>query len=186
MAENLRFWSRKYQVGDLTWGGPGPLALSQSGLGKDMQAAITKENAAGVNMAVMFIEAKDIVMYQNFKDLCDRKYGLHAICLVRSRQSEKKNAGGFWGNVILKMNLKGAGINHTIQGGIGMEDKLVLGADVTHPGPGSIPGCPSIASIVGSVDRHAGRFLGSMRLQRKSKREVSPQHRLFDSSTNFC
>lgn len=54
-----------------------------------------------------------------------------------------------------------------------METALVLGADVTHPGPGSVPGCHSIAAIVGSVDRHAGRFLGSMRLQRTPRAEVS-------------
>tara|TARA_R110002003_G_scaffold138_10_gene12728 strand:+ start:9272 stop:9577 length:306 start_codon:yes stop_codon:yes gene_type:complete len=37
--------------------------------------------------------------------------------------------------------------------------------DVTHPGPGSLFGTPSIAAIVGSVDQYGGKFLGSMRLQ---------------------
>ncbi|KAH9867104.1 hypothetical protein IAQ61_007696 [Plenodomus lingam] len=37
--------------------------------------------------------------------------------------------------------------------------------DVTHPGPGALLGTPSIAAIVGSVDQHGGKFLGSMRLQ---------------------
>ena len=80
---------------------------------------------------------------------------------------------------MLKMNLKAAGINHTVNsnliGPLGsfMKTALVLGADVTHPGPGSVPGCPSIAAIVGSVDQHAGRFLGSMRLQHIPRAEVS-------------
>lgn len=125
-----------------------------------------------VNMAVLVLRSKDIPGYSAFKDLCDRKYGLHALCLTNNRLNGDK-----WGNITLKINLKAAGSNHTIAGGlIGggfMKDTLVMGADVTHPGPGSIPGCPSIAAIVGSVDDHAGRFLGSMRLQRESRTEVS-------------
>lgn len=42
-------------------------------------------------------------------------------------------------------------------------------SDVTHAGPGSLPGTPSIAAIVGSVDECGGKFLGSMRLQPKDK-----------------
>lgn len=40
-------------------------------------------------------------------------------------------------------------------------------SDVTHAGPGSLNGTPSIAAIVGSVDKDGGKFLGSMRLQPK-------------------
>lgn len=41
----------------------------------------------------------------------------------------------------------------------------IFDSDVTHPGQGSLLGTPSIAAVVGSVDRTAGKFLGSMRLQ---------------------
>jgi eukaryotic translation initiation factor 2C len=74
----------------------------------------------------------------------------------------------------MKMNLKASGINHTTRF---LEDifskTLVLGADVTHPSSGSTPGCPSIAAIMGSVDDRSGRYLGSMRLQDREKKEVS-------------
>jgi hypothetical protein len=46
-----------------------------------------------------------------------------------------------------------------------MQNTLVLGADLSHPGPGAIQGCPSIAAIFASVDDDGGKFLGSMRLQ---------------------
>jgi eukaryotic translation initiation factor 2C len=36
---------------------------------------------------------------------------------------------------------------------------------VTHAGPGSLIGTPSIAAIVGSVTMNGGKFLGSMRVQ---------------------
>jgi eukaryotic translation initiation factor 2C len=38
-------------------------------------------------------------------------------------------------------------------------------SDVTHAGPGSLLGTPSVAAVVGSVSQNGGKFLGSMRLQ---------------------
>jgi eukaryotic translation initiation factor 2C len=81
------------------------------------------------------------------------------------------------GNLMMKANLKMAGSNHTIDNGViddTLKDTLVLGADVTHPGPGSLMECPSTAAIVGSVDSWAGRFLSSMRLQSEGRKEVFP------------
>ncbi|KAF2822216.1 hypothetical protein CC86DRAFT_425828 [Ophiobolus disseminans] len=83
------------------------------------------------------------------------------------------------GNVMMKVNLKFGGHNHdaTVRSSGDppqvmhkpasqeMRDILVLGADVTHPSPGSIRHCPSIASVAGS------KFLGSMRLQ-QCKKEI--------------
>lgn len=89
---------------------------------------------------------------------------------------------------MMKVNLKLKGSNYTvcdtakapIEGKL--RDKLyrnppgrsvmILGADVTHPSGGSLTGCPSVAALVGSVDFVGGRFLGSMRLQERSKKEV--------------
>ncbi|KAF2851686.1 Piwi-domain-containing protein [Plenodomus tracheiphilus IPT5] len=71
-----------------------------------------------------------------------------------------------WGNLMMKVNLKAGGTNH-VNPDVSklMADTLVLGADVTHPGTVALLGTPSIAAIVGSVDQHGGKFLGSMRLQ---------------------
>jgi eukaryotic translation initiation factor 2C len=68
----------------------------------------------------------------------------------------------------MKVNLKFGGINHsTSDVRARIHKTLVLGADLSHPGPGAIFGCPSIAAVVGSVDDNGGKFLGSMRLQTK-------------------
>ena len=48
---------------------------------------------------------------------------------------------------------------------------MLVGMDVTHPGPGSLKGTPSIAAIVGSVDEHYAQFPASMRIQ-KTRKEV--------------
>ena len=49
---------------------------------------------------------------------------------------------------------------------------MMVGIDVTHPGPGSRDGTPSIAAVVANVDDSFVQFPASMRIQ-KSKKEVS-------------
>jgi hypothetical protein len=44
-------------------------------------------------------------------------------------------------------------------------ETIIIGADVAHPLKGASPGCPSIASVVGSVDDEFVKYPGSMRLQ---------------------
>lgn len=48
---------------------------------------------------------------------------------------------------------------------------MLVGIDVTHPGPGSIKGTPSIAAVVASLDSDFGQFPASMQLQ-ESKKEA--------------
>ncbi|KAL5450265.1 hypothetical protein PMIN07_001265 [Paraphaeosphaeria minitans] len=125
------------------------------------------------DLFLLILRDKDYDAYSHFKDLADCEFGIGSICITAPKM--KSSIGEKMGNIMLKMNLKLGGINHTIEGGLvqgTFADTLVLGADVTHPGPTSIPGCPSVAAFVGSVDAHAGRFLGSMRLQHRSKKEM--------------
>lgn len=48
---------------------------------------------------------------------------------------------------------------------------MLVGIDVTHPGPGSVRGTPSIAAVVASVDGNYAQFPASMEIQ-ESKKEV--------------
>ena len=48
---------------------------------------------------------------------------------------------------------------------------MMVGIDVTHPGPGSKDGTPSIAAVVASVDDNFVQFPASIRIQ-ASKQEV--------------
>ena len=48
---------------------------------------------------------------------------------------------------------------------------MIVGADVSHPGVGSVSHCPSVAAVVASCDKNAAKFLGSLRLQ-SSKQEM--------------
>lgn len=85
----------------------------------------------------------------------------------------------YMANVSMKLNLKLNHTNHTVQlppdvnsllstaNADPLVDTLILGADVTHPLQDS-PN-PSIAAIVGSVDGHFARYLGSVRYQEGKK-----------------
>ncbi|CAN9251435.1 unnamed protein product [Alternaria alternata] len=129
---------------------------------------------ARTNFAMLILKNKSAEPYAHFKNLCDRVHGLHSICVTQTALSGPAR-GQLMGNLMLKMNLKTGGSNHCVADGKMKEilpDTLVLGADVTHPGKGSLTGCPSIAAIVGSVDDLGGHFLGSMRLQSKEKKEI--------------
>jgi eukaryotic translation initiation factor 2C len=144
---------------------------------------ITLDNAMGqqtkqrkFDFAILLLGNKSVDAYAAFKNLCDRKYNAHSLCMTRNT-FDGKNWQTCLSNTAMKVNLKATGSNHTI---IEKNSKLreifkntlVLGADVTHPGPGALMACPSIAAIVGSVDDHAGRFLGSMRLQSRDNKET--------------
>jgi hypothetical protein len=48
---------------------------------------------------------------------------------------------------------------------------MLMGIDVTHPGPGSVKGTPSIAAVVASVDRFYAQYPCSMEIQ-ETKKEV--------------
>ena len=49
---------------------------------------------------------------------------------------------------------------------------MMVGIDVTHPGPGSREGTPSIAAVVANVDDNFVQFPASLRIQQHSKKEV--------------
>lgn len=48
---------------------------------------------------------------------------------------------------------------------------MLVGIDVTHPGPGSVKGTPSIAAVVASVDRDYAQYPATMEIQ-ETKKEV--------------
>lgn len=98
-------------------------------------------------------------------------------------------------NVAMKANLKFKGTNHTVKevtDSRWMKDTMIIGgklvgchsiqnmlmytADITHPGGGSLEFSPSVAAVVGSVDKDAARFVGQLFLQPNTviKSDVSP------------
>lgn len=142
-----------------------------------LEKAMAKAHEKVANFVLLIMEKHNAPVYSAFKNLADRRYGIHSLCILEAPNWEgnalKSDLSSYFGNVMMKINLKAGGINHSVEGVRGiMRDTLVLGADVTHSGPGSLIGTPSVAAIVGSVHESGGKFLGSMRLQEKENTEV--------------
>ena len=144
------------------------------------------ENYLGKNredvpdIVVLLLKTKDQHLYSSFKFLKDVVFILQSICVTEDKMRPKNldwsndsALGQYMANVAMKENLKMAGINHSAQGvEEQLENTIVIGADVTHPGSGALQGTPSIAAIVSSLEANGGRFRGNMRLQ-SAKQEVS-------------
>jgi hypothetical protein len=143
-------------------------------------------------LAVLFSPAKNALpdVFGDFKRTAETRVGLHTVCIagraVNDAKTHKNKNGQIknllpqlLGNVSMKLNLKLGNINHSFSLADDVPDKMflqspdsnqntlvdtmILGGDVTHPLRGSAD--PSIAAIVGSVDEHFAKYLGSVRYQ---------------------
>ncbi|TFK39399.1 argonaute-like protein [Crucibulum laeve] len=87
------------------------------------------------------------------------------LCPVRPPRSGNSQ---YYNNNVIKINVHVGGTNCHASGSsimreIGDRPFMIIGADVSHPGPGSQK--PSIASLVFSLDRHATRYAARMSVQ---------------------
>ncbi|KAF9072924.1 Piwi domain-containing protein [Rhodocollybia butyracea] len=73
----------------------------------------------------------------------------------------------YWGNVAVKLNARLGGYNSIVNSPamsrLQQKNTIVMGADVAHPGPGSLK--PSVASLVASYDDLASRYVAFTRIQ---------------------
>ncbi|KAI8909304.1 Piwi domain-containing protein [Powellomyces hirtus] len=117
--------------------------------------------------------------YAEIKRTSDTTLGVITQCMQSKHVG--KASMQYCTNLVLKINVKLGGANAYLTG---KTDKapahlpfitdaptLVIGMDVTHPGPGEGTSRPSIAAMVGSLDAQCARFAATLRIQR------SPQGR---------
>ncbi|GME26397.1 Protein argonaute 1-like [Neofusicoccum parvum] len=131
-------------------------------------------DAKGASLVVFISKNEDA--YFEFKRLADREHGVHSVCMLAEKLEKHWGDGrkvqGYLGKVAMKVNLKLGNVNHIIRQGLGTANGknpprlMIMGADVTHPTVASPAGMPSVAAVVGSVDKNFGKFLGSMRWQK--------------------
>ena len=130
----------------------------------------------GISFILVLLQKRDDYIYPGIKRLCSVKFGVRSQCLLLEKALSERGQDQYLSNVALKVNTKLGGINHRIGGDalswLTREPTILVGIDVTHPGPSSVPGTPSIAGVVASVDKDFVQFPASLRLQ-KSKQEVS-------------
>jgi hypothetical protein len=79
----------------------------------------------------------------------------------------------------LKVNSKLGGINHLLHPNamkwLTKQKTMMVGIDVSHPGPGSREGAPSIAAVVASVDNDFVQFPASLRIQQPDPNRESKE-----------
>jgi eukaryotic translation initiation factor 2C len=129
---------------------------------------------AQIPLVFIVLPNDDKWLYARIKYYGDTRYGIHTICSIGNKLSKPQGQGMYFGNLALKFNLKGGGVNHEIANTLANPldaHTMLMGIDVTHPSPGSAKGAPSIATAVASRDRELSQWPGSLRKQ-KGKQEM--------------
>ena len=115
-------------------------------------------------------------VYSGLKHLADCYLDVATICVQVEKLRKEKGQLQYFANVALKLNIKMGGVNHRMEGRsatwLAQEPTMLVGIDVTHPGPGTVKGTPSIAAVVASTDKDFGQFPASLRIQ-ETRKEVS-------------
>ncbi|KAJ3150918.1 argonaute 1 [Geranomyces variabilis] len=138
-------------------GGEEPETLPGSGL----------PGSSAAELVICIITQKHTI-YSDIKRISETEMGLMTQCAM-SRQAMKLDAG-YVGNLILKLNAKLGGVNVFLDPMRQLRclgaptDTMILGADVTHPPPGTTEG-RSIAAVVASMDSKFCEYRASIRIQ---------------------
>ncbi|KAG6916362.1 hypothetical protein DXG01_007198 [Tephrocybe rancida] len=125
---------------------------------------------------LVLLENRDNFIYPAIKRIGDMELGLQTVHMQLGKAlTDEKKQDQYFSNVALKVNTKLGGINHLLDDGamkwLTKKKTMMVGIDVTHPGPGSREGTPSIAALVASVDDSFVQFPASLRIQ-QSKQEM--------------
>ena len=128
------------------------------------------------SFVLVLLSQVDNYIYPGIKRLGDVELGIHTVhMLLPKALKDPRKQDQYFSNVALKLNTKLGGINHMLEKEsmtwLTKKKTMIVGMDVTHPGPTSIPGTPSIAAVVASVDDTFVQFPASMRIQ-ATKTEV--------------
>ncbi|CAG2101208.1 unnamed protein product, partial [Medioppia subpectinata] len=137
---------------------------------------------------IFFVIPKDGRVYRAIKHFGDVVYGVATQCILDSRFLDTPN--GYFGNLLLKVNAKIGGQNqvlaalHRPPAMIGDQKRavMVVGVDVTHPGPGPMgdgPVCSSIAASVASFDAEFSKYGATIAGQPLNTEIIAAYDRMF-------
>ncbi|KAG2136022.1 Piwi domain-containing protein [Suillus clintonianus] len=129
------------------------------------------------SMVLVMLSSGDKNIYEGLKHLCDVYLDVATVCVHVAKIRKEKGQPQYFANVALKVNMKMGGVNHKLDENTGRwlsgEPTMVVGMDVTHPGPGSARGTPSIAAVVASVDNHFAQYPASLEIQESRKEMIT-------------
>ncbi|KAK7436871.1 hypothetical protein VKT23_018893 [Stygiomarasmius scandens] len=127
------------------------------------------------NFILVILSNEDKFIYPAIKRIGDVDLGVHTIHMQFGKAGDNRGQDQYLSNIALKVNTKLGGINHKLDASamtwLTKETTMMVGIDVTHRGPGSRDGAPSIAAVVASEDNDFVQFPASLRIQQKTKVE---------------
>ncbi|KAI0236467.1 hypothetical protein L0F63_003111, partial [Massospora cicadina] len=134
---------------------------------QDIYVSTGNEFKARPQLLFCILPDKGAELYNAIKAACELGLGIPTQC-VQSEKIFKPNRQ-YSANVCLKMNAKLGGINAAIHpnelGDLKSPPTLIIGADLSHPGPG-FDESPSITAAIGTIDFSACRYSSSVRVQK--------------------
>ncbi|KAG0701847.1 Piwi domain-containing protein [Suillus ampliporus] len=127
---------------------------------------------------LVLLSHRDNYIHPGIKKICDVELGVHTIHMLTDKVLHNANKQDqYFSSVALKLNTKLGGTNHALDPDslkwLTKATTMIVGMDVTHPGPGSIRGTPSIAAVVASADSSFVQFPGSFRCQESRKEMIT-------------
>ncbi|KAJ7291279.1 argonaute-like protein, partial [Mycena rebaudengoi] len=128
-------------------------------------------------LMLVILSNGDKHIYSGIKHLGDSYLDVATVCVHSAKIRKEKGQLQYFANVALKVNMKMGGINHALDSKsmawLDAKPTMLVGIDVTHPGPGSVKGTPSIAAVVASVDKNYAQYPASMEIQETKKEMVT-------------
>ncbi|XP_017150991.2 protein argonaute-2-like [Drosophila miranda] len=131
-----------------------------------------KEFKAGQYDLVLVVIPNSGNFYDKLKQKAELDYGILTQC-IKQATVERRCNGHVVGNLLLKINSKLNGINHTLKADTPALPKNVMfvGADVTHPSPDQRE-IPSVVGVAASHDAFGASYNMQYRLQRGALEEI--------------
>ncbi|KAG6810227.1 hypothetical protein H0H92_012816 [Tricholoma furcatifolium] len=125
------------------------------------------------SFVLVLLERRDNYIYPAIKRIGDVELGIHTVHMQLEKALKQEKQDQYFSNIALKVNTKLGGINHQLDEQamrwLTKKKTMMVGIDVTHPGPKSRDGTPSIAALVASVDDSFVQFPSCLRIQRGKK-----------------
>ncbi|KAM5533769.1 hypothetical protein V8D89_012544 [Ganoderma adspersum] len=137
-----------------------------------LEDTLNKDPNQKPSFVLVLLSRADKLIYQGIKQLADVRLGVHTVhmLLPTARGTRANMQAQYFSNVALKVNAKLGGTNHKVDAAsmrwLTTQKTMMMGIDVTHPGAASVPGTPSLAAVVASVDEHFVQFPASFALQK--------------------
>ena len=98
------------------------------------------------SFVLVVIPKKGCQIYNHVKQAAELNAGILTQCMVGSNTGDSNRQQSILGNILLKINSKLTHVNHVVLPPPSLDPKcfpiftyptIIIGADVTHPGPGS-------------------------------------------------